>query len=232
MRGIRRVVPAYVLAICAVVFPLLADHLDVARWCALLPFAVLMLAIAHDRDGWIAAVGGLLVTCLAVLALASKPGDWIAAVAIPAGSLLLTVALLRSGGWQAIRRHRWITATVAVVPALLLCGALIAVVVALPQAFRPQCVDSCFGPAVVVFLSLVLIGEVLAFALAAAAAARSRVTGLGALVLAIGENLLLFLAPPANTASYAAAIVTWYLGLFAVTLPWTRELRRPEPQPA
>jgi hypothetical protein len=76
------------------------------------------------------------------------------------------------------------------------------------------CVDTCWASGLGVSFAGLILAETILMVLTFVALLVSPVTGLGALVMAVGLNICFFLAPPAATAGYAIGVATWYLGLF------------------
>ncbi len=226
MRRANWMPPAYLLAVMAVLAIFWAGHPAMARGAAIIPFLLLLTGITTGPRprGWVCAAAGLACTALALGSFESRAGDTAGEAAIAVGTVALTAAMLRSGGWRAARRHRWLLGGFIAVAGFFAVQAAVYLAILMPALLNPPqgCVDTCWGPALGAVLSAILLGEVLLASLVAAALARHPLAGAGALVMAAGANALFFLAPPAPTPGYSAGIIAWFAGLFALLLPWLR----------
>jgi hypothetical protein len=226
MRKTSWLLPLFVLAIAAVLLILAAGDLPMARGVAIIPFLLLLIGIATGprQRGWACAAAGVAVTALALGSFASPAGDAAGEAGIGIGVATLTAAMLGSGGWRAAMRHRVLFGVFVAGAGFFTVAAVLGIATSLRAALNPpaQCVDTCFGPALAVFLSAIILAEVLIAALVAAAFARGALTGFGALIMAAGANTLFYLAPPAPTPGDMAGIVAWLGGLYLVALPWLR----------
>jgi hypothetical protein len=220
-------IPTYGLAVCLVLALLLGGQSSAAHAAALAPFAVLVSAVAGAgrRPGRVLAILGLIATAALVVAFTSSVADWYADGSLVLGVILLIAALLRSGAAIQMRGHRK--------PLAIIIGSFIGFVMfwsavglatTLPAALHPQvgCVDTCWGDALGAFFAGLFLAETILLTLIFVALFVSPMTGLGALIMAVGLNLCFFLAPPTATATYAVGVITWYLGLFILAQPWTR----------
>jgi len=225
VRIVNWIVPAYGLAVCLVLAVLLSGHSGAAHASALAPFAVLLSAVvARRRPGRTLALLGLIATAAVVIAFTSSAGDWYADGALALGVILLTAALLRAGASKELRRRRPLGIVLGSLAALVMLLSAAALVASLPEALHPPvgCVDTCWGAGLGVFFAALILAETILLVLTFVALFVSPMTGLGALIMAVGLNMCFFLAPPAATATYAIAVATWYLGLFILLQPWTR----------
>jgi hypothetical protein len=176
--------PVYGLSVSTVALILLSGHRTAASFWALVPFAVLAFAVVAvgRRPGRAFAVTGLIGAAAVVTAFASTAGDWIADAGLVLGSFTLTVALLRAGGWRALRRYPRLAIMLALVGAVLIACSAAVLAAELPQALHPTpgCVDTCFGPGLLVLFASIGITEVALLAMTVAAAATGWIVGLGA----------------------------------------------------
>ena len=224
MRSRSWLLSGYALSVCVVVALLLAGHTEAARAWAMVPFAVLLAAVVAGRyrPGRVFVVTGLIGTAVMVLAFASSAADLVADAGLAVGTLMLTAAVLRAGGSTALRRDRWVLIIFAPVGALAFAWAAIGLAAELPQALHPppHCVDTCVGPGIGVLLASIILAELLLLAMTVVALMTSRIIGPGALILAISENALFFMAPPSAAVTYSIAIAAWYAGLVIFAWPW------------
>lgn len=226
------VVPAYVAAVSGVLIALQADDPTMARVGAVIPFAVLVVAMATAprAAGWSFAAAGLVITALCPMAAVSRTGGtggWLFVACIVLASIMVTIAMIRAGAWPTMRRHTWIVALLGVFAGLVAITSCTAIAGSLHvQRSHPRCIDTCWGDAVSFTLGTGALIELLAFTIVAVAFAARWIAGLGALTTVIAENVLPAYGEPRSSASYAATVVAWYIGALVVTRQWTR---RPSP---
>jgi len=228
MRRVGWLWPAYVAAIGAVLVALQTGDPPIERTGAVLPFTVLVLAMATVRRPaeWTFAAAGLILTALSPAAAMTQAGGWLAVACIVLASITVMIAMTRSGAGRTIRRHRRIVAVLALLAGLIAIASFTVIAVNLPQALQaqPGCVDTCWGYAVSATLGIATLIELVAFTMVAVAFAGSLAAGLGALTVVVAENVLFGYGAPRPSASYAAVVVAWYVGAFIVTRRWTRPL--------
>ena len=219
MRIVNWIIPAYALAVCLVLAVLMSGHFGAAHASAVAPFALLLRAVlARGRSGRVLAILGLIATAGVVIAFTSSAGDWYADAALALGVLLLTAALSRAGASEELRRRRPLGIVLGSMAALVMLLSAVALVASLPEALHPPVGRVELGA----FFAALILAETILLVLTFVALFVSPMTGLGALIMAIGLNMCFFLAPPTATATYAIAVATWYLGLFILVQPWTR----------
>lgn len=219
MRIVNWIVPAYALAVCLVLALLLSGHSGAAHASAVAPFAVLLCAVvAHGRSGRALAILGLIATAAVVIAFTSSAADWYADGALAFGVFLLTAALLRAGASEELRRRRPLGLVLGSLAALVMLLSATGLIASLPEALHPAVGRVELGA----FFAGLILAETILVVLTFVALFVSPMTGLGALIMAVGLNMCFFLAPPTATATYAIAVATWYLGLFILVQPWTR----------
>src|ERR1017187_6550768 len=102
-----------------VLIALQADDPTMARAGAVIPFAVLVVAMATAprAAGWSFAAAGLVVTALCPMAAVSRTGGtggWLFVACIVLASIMVTIAMIRAGAWRTMRRHTWIVALLGV----------------------------------------------------------------------------------------------------------------------
>ena len=230
MRVTSWVFPAYLAATAAILIALFAGNLAAAQVLASLPFAIILVAmlVTPRREARpVLAGAGVFASALTAASFGSSAGDWAATFGFLGGTILLTFAVLAAGGWQAISRNRVGRALYLIAAGFLASYAIFGIAVTLPGALRPMpvgCVDTCWGDSIGLLLAVMMLGEVLLATLFVAAIAKNRQTGLGALVMAVGQNILFFSLPPRWSLGFALGVPMWLAGLLILTAPWTHAL--------
>jgi hypothetical protein len=225
MRRANRLLAGYVLAVGAVTATLLAGHLGAAHAVAFVPFALLLLAVTTGPRprGWIVAAAALACTSLTVMSFASLAGDQLGQAGLPAGTILLLLALFRGGARAGMRRHRVVTAIVGTILGFSAFWGVLGLVLYLPPALRPVprgCVDTCWGVGLAALLSAVWLVGVLLATIVAIAFGLGWCAGLGVLAVVVAENVMFYFEPPSAGLIYGVALPAWYLGLLAFAWPW------------
>lgn len=200
----------------------------------LIPVAMLAVVITlwGRSRGWICAVVGLLLSMLVAASLMRPAQSWFGSFAVVPASVVFMIALLRSGGWQTVRRHRWLAAAVAGCAGLLVVATVAATAIYVATYHpSPGCVDTCVGPLIAVVLVIYIVSAVIVLLSAAAAFAKSWVTGLGALIMFLAQFAVKAdaLPLPAYNLRWAFLVATWYVALFAVVSPWTWPTKQIQP---
>ena len=227
MRKANWILYAYSLAVAAVLITLWAGDGPLARGIAIMPFLLLMIGLAAGprSRGWIWAAAGFALTALTLESFATLAGDTAGEVGLGLGTVALIGAMLRAGGWQVAKRHSVLLACFFAIAGLWAILSVVGFVTSLVAYLNtpPMCADTCMGPAIGLFASAVVFGEVLFGTLVAASFAYGVPTGLGALTTAVGANVLFVtLGRAAPTPVNSAGIVVWFAGMFVLASPWTR----------
>jgi hypothetical protein len=216
---------SYVLAGMVAVAAVVAGHLALGRSAAAVSFAVLLAAIGLGprSAGRTLALCAVATTALMIASFVSRLGDNIGEGAVATATVLWGAAMLRSGGWARLRERKLLIIGLSVPAYALGALALIGLGTSLPADLNQprMCVDSCFGPAIGVFLSVLLLAEVGLLVMMALAFTRSVVTGIGALIVIAAQNVLFFQGPATVTIGYALPLAAWLIGLATITWPWT-----------
>ena len=246
-RGIPRIAVAMLFA-AAITGAALIDGLTHASTRPLatavvvgLPALVLGVATALSaRHG--ARLFGLAMLVLAFGIVATSgvqpDGSAMTLVALFVVSVLLAAAFLRSAAGEPNRRR----AVVALlVPLVVLAGLLTAVAISTGQsASRAKCgVDNCAYAGLGVAFTLGAAFELILLAVIVAALSAGLRTRAGAVLFAVGLNLLLVVAPTWSQYQGVAGVAVGYSGLGLAALPWFMPPRAkrvnvslPVPEPA
>jgi hypothetical protein len=234
MRRASWFVPTYAAAACGLVMALRSGDPLMERAGAMIPFAVLVAAMAAGRHaaGWSCATAGMVLTALSPMAavtVSGGPGGWLAVACAVLAGAMMTIAMTQAGAWRIMRRHRWIATLLSMFAGLVLLASLSVIAVTLHVLLRshPGCtgMGGCMGYSVYFLLGAGALIELVAFTMVAVAFAASWAAGLGGLTVVIAEHVLGGYGEPRPSVSYAAAVVAWYAGALVITRQWTRPWR-------
>jgi hypothetical protein len=231
MRRAPLILVVYLLTLCLAGFAL-SRALPGSRAgvnASLLPAVVpvgmlaVMITLWGRSRGWIFAVAGLLLSMLVAESLIRPVTGLTGTLDVVLAIVMLMIALLRSGGWQAVRRHPRLAAAVAGCAGLLVVVTLAAAAIYVATYYQPHCVDTCVGPLIVVILAVGIVVAVIVLLTLGAAFAKSWVTGLGALSMFLAQIAIRADTShwPTFNLRWAFLVAVWYAALFAVVSPWT-----------
>lgn len=224
-----RITLLYLLAVTCVLVTQQAGNQLLWPVAGTVPFALLIVvvAVSGNRPGRRLASCALALAAIGPVLAATFTGGlggWLAVACFLAGAGVLTGAFTRAaaGTRRRFLRAFLIGGGTLVILILILIGYSARVAL---RPVPPGCVDTCWGNGLGVYIMVAFEIEVVALILVVAAFAAGWLAGLGALGLAIAEQVVWWgYGANGTSPGHVVFMMLIYAGVLMVTNPWTRLL--------